>query len=67
MRDTPAYLEAPDNEDSEAECVVCGECAWDELIDTHYEGLCRYCMDEAQYEAAMEERAEWLADKEYDD
>lgn len=69
MTDVPAYLEAPDNEDSEAMCESCGgEEAYDELIGGVYEGLCTLCYDEAlyeAYEAHMEDLAERQQDREW--
>lgn len=47
MRETPEYLEAPDNEDSEGKCRYCGQDADD---DGRYPDLCWECNDEAARE-----------------
>ncbi len=62
MADTPAYLEAPDNEDSEAECDYgCGEPAWDE---GKYPELCYECNQEAMLDEYYEDLAERRQDRE---
>lgn len=59
MTDVPAYLEAPDNEDSEGTCIYCGEDAYD---DGKYPDLCVEC----NREAAEEEYWEWVAEDRQD-
>lgn len=60
MADVPAYLEAPDNEDSEGLCE-CGDPVDD---DGRYPDLCWQCNDEAAREEYWDDMAERLADRE---
>ncbi len=62
MTDVPAYLEAPDNEDSEGVCPYCGE---DSDDDGRYPDLCRGCNDEAAREEYYEDLAERMQDREW--
>ena len=60
--ETPAYLEAPDNEDSEGTCEYCGEPVWDE---GKYPELCVACNMEAIREEYYEDLAERQQDREW--
>ena len=61
MCDTPEYLEAPDNEDSEDTCEYCNAPAWDV---GKYPELCFDCNMEAMEEEHWERIAEDRADRE---
>lgn len=60
MLDTPLYLEAPDNEDTEGYCE-CGEPAFE---DGRYPDACYDCNMEADLDAYWERLAEDRADRE---
>lgn len=64
MRKTPEYLEAPDNEDSEAICEYCPNPADD---DARYPELCWECNEQAAVEEYYERLAEDQQDREWDD
>lgn len=61
MRETPEYLEAPDNEDSEGLCEYCGAPACDE---GRYPELCWECNEEAARDEYYDRLADDLADRE---
>lgn len=62
LRETPEYLEAPDNEDSGEECEYCGSPAWDE---GRYDNLCFEHNMEAYEEERLEDLAERAQDREW--
>jgi hypothetical protein len=60
VRDYPEYLDAPDNEDSEATCEYCDEPCYD---DGRYPELCYGCNEEAAEEAYWDAVASQLEDE----
>lgn len=63
MRDTPEYLDAPDNENSEAEC----ECGSPVLDEGRFPELCFDCTCEAELDEYWDRKYDEMKDREYDD
>jgi hypothetical protein len=61
MNETPDYLEAPDNEDSEALCEYCDTPVWD---DGRYPELCFACNLQAAEDAYWDDLIDRAQDRE---